>query len=193
MAVVAHHRDAKRLAAGERHHRVERAQATAQQVERELGPRDVGDDEVEVALAGLQARRLAEDRRRGEAGEVGEHLGADRLAGALEVVHRHADLLVARRGVLDPDRQRRPHRGDAIAQRAALDVGAHRDGHHRLQHQPLGGMIVRAQPAAECEADGGQHHVVEGAPERVLDRLEAGEVGVDPGVAAVGADVHVQG
>ncbi len=139
VAVVAHHRDPERLAAGERHDGVERAQAAPEQVERELGARHVGDDEVEVALAGLQARGLAEDRRRGEAGEVGEHLGADRLAGVLEVLHRHADLLEALRGVLDPDRQRRPHRGDAVAERAALGVGAHRDGHHRLQHQPLGG------------------------------------------------------
>ncbi len=63
VAVVAHHRDPERLAAGERHDRVERAQAAPEQVERELRARDVRDDEVEVALAGLQARGLAEDRR----------------------------------------------------------------------------------------------------------------------------------
>ena len=51
---------------------------------------------------------------------------------------------------------------------------------------------MRAQAAPEREADGGEHDVVERAAERVLDRLEAGEVGVDPGVAAVRADVDVQ-
>src|SRR5581483_638655 len=74
VAVVAHDGDAERLARGQRHDGVEALQLASEQVERELRARDVRDDEIEELLAGLQPRGLAEDRRRGEAGEVGEHL-----------------------------------------------------------------------------------------------------------------------
>ena len=88
MAVVAHHGDPERLALGERHDRVEDLQAPPEQVERELRAGDVRDDEVEEPLARLQTRRLAEDRGRREAGEVGEHLRADGLPGLLQILHR---------------------------------------------------------------------------------------------------------
>ncbi len=138
MAVVAHDGDPERLALGERHDRVEDPQAPPEHVERELRAGDVRDDEVEEALACLQARRLAEDRGRREPGEVGQHLRAHGLTGLLQVLHRAADLPQAVRRILDADRQRRPHRGDLVAERSALRVGAHRDGHHRLQHEALG-------------------------------------------------------
>ncbi len=121
-----------------------------------------------------------------------ERRGADRLARLLEVAHRVADLREADARVLDADRQRRVHRGHAVAQRALLDVGAHGDGHHRPQHQAVGVVPARAQPAAERERHGGEDDVVERAAQLVLDRLDALEVGVDPVVAAVRADRDVE-
>jgi hypothetical protein len=47
-------------------------------------------------------------------------LGADRLLGLLQAVHRAAHDAQPRDRVLDVDRQRPAHRGDAVAQRAAL-------------------------------------------------------------------------
>ena len=76
MAVVAHDRDAEGLLLGQGHDGVEDLQAPPEQVQRELGAGDVGDDQVEERLAGLQAGGLAEDRGRGEAGQVGEHLSS---------------------------------------------------------------------------------------------------------------------
>ena len=48
-------------------------------VERELGARDVRDHEVEEPLSRLEARGLADDRRWREVGELREQRGADRL------------------------------------------------------------------------------------------------------------------
>src|ERR1039458_6558210 len=108
MAVVAHDGDPQRLPTRERHDRVEHAQAATENVERELRSWNVRHDQVEEALARLQARRLAEDRRRREAGEVREHLRADGLTGLLQSLHRAGDLLEALSRVLDADRQGGP-------------------------------------------------------------------------------------
>ena len=115
MTVVAHHGDSQRLAARERHDRVEHLQTTAEQVERELWSGDIGDHQVEEALAGLQARSLAEDRGRREPGKIDQHLGAHGLARLLEVVHRPRDLPQAGHGILLPNGQWGPHRGNLIA------------------------------------------------------------------------------
>ena len=58
LAVVAHDRDAERLALGQRGHREEVEQLAPEQVERHLRARDVRYDEVEEALARLQPRGL---------------------------------------------------------------------------------------------------------------------------------------
>ena len=198
-AVVAHHGDPQSLASGERHDGIEAAQAMAEQIQRELRAGDVGDDEVEVALTGLQARGLAEDRRRGETREVGQDLCPDGLAGVLEILHRVADLCQALGRILDTHGQRRPHRRDLIALHAGLvlcpatlGVRANGYGDHRLQHEPLGVVALPAQVAPEREADRRKHDVVERAPERVLDRLELRELRVQERVAPVRADVDVE-
>jgi hypothetical protein len=53
-------------------------------------------------------------------------------------------------------------------------------------------MAVRAQVAPEAAGDGREHDVVDGPAERVLDRLDAVELLLDPGEAAVRADRHVE-
>ena len=75
---------------------------------------------------------------------------------------------------------------------AALSLGAHRHRHHRLQHEPLGVVALTAQVAAEREADGREHDVVERAAERVLDRFELRQIRVEERVAAVRPDVDVE-
>src|SRR5262249_58612294 len=62
--------------------------AAPHQVERELRPGDVGDDEVEEALSRLQASRLPGDCGRGEVGELREERGTHRLLRCLQVSHR---------------------------------------------------------------------------------------------------------
>jgi hypothetical protein len=177
---------------GERDDGIQPAQAAAEQIQRELRAGNVGDDEVEEPLTSLQARGLTEDRGRSKAGEVRENLRADSLAGLLQDFHRVTDLRQTVGWVLNTDGQGRPHRGDLVAERAALGVRADGDGDHRLEHESLGVLALRAQVASESEADGGEHDIVEGAAERVLDRFEQRQVGVDERVAAVRADVDVE-
>ena len=110
----------------------------------------------------------------------------------LEVDHRLVDGVEGGARVLDAHRQRRPHRGDAVAQGAALDVGADGDRDHGPQDDALGRVAVLAHPAPGGERHGGQDGVVERPAEGVLDRLDVVEVGVDPRVAAVRADGHVE-
>ena len=65
-----------------------------------------------------------------------------------------------------------------------LVLRADRDRHQRAQLEPLGAHAARAQPAAQAAGDDGQHDVVDGAAERVLDELEVREVVADDGEAA---------
>ena len=78
----------------------------------------------------------------------------------------------------DADRQRRPHGGHPVAQRALLDVGPHRHRDHRLQHDVLGRLPVEAHVASERARDHGEDDVVDRTAERVLDRFELGQVAV---------------
>ena len=102
----------------------------------------------------------------------GEHLGADRLLGLLEAVHRLAHDLQPRDRVLDVDGQRRAHRGEPVAELVVLVARADRDGHERAQLQPLGAHAARAQPLLQRAGDDGEHDVVDRAAERVLDLLD---------------------
>ena len=54
------------------------------------------------------------------------------------------------------------------------------------------GSSVEAHVVAERAGHSGQHDVVDGAPERVLDRLEPPEVGSHPGEPPVRTDPHVE-
>ena len=123
----------------------------------------------------------------------GEGLRADGLAGLLEVDHRRVDGVEGRARVLDADRQRRLHRGDAVAERAALGVGADGDRDHRPQHDALGRLRrARASSARAPSATEVRTASLSVPPKRVLDRLDVVEVGVDPRVAAVRADRDVE-
>jgi len=93
------------------------------------------------------------------------NLGADGLTGFLEVLHRHLNLAQAVGRFLDTHRQRCPHRGHLVAERAALGFGPHGDRHHRLQHEVLGVVPLSPQVAAEGQRHGGQDDVVERAAE----------------------------
>ena len=90
-----------------------------------------------------------------------------------------------------PYRERRPHRGDTVAQRAALEIGR-RDRHHRLEHEFVGRVARPAQVATQGARDHREHYVVDGPAERVLDRLELGQVALHPGEPAVRTDPHVE-
>jgi hypothetical protein len=191
--VVAHDRNPERLPARERDDGIQDLHAATEHVQRELRPGHVRDDEVEEALACLQPRGLAEDRRRREACEVREHLRADSLARALQFLHRDGDVVKSLRRVLDRDRKRRPHRGDLVPECSTLGFRAHRHGDHRLQLEAVRtDAELVAHEAAERERHGGEHDVVERATERVLDRFELSKVGVEVRVAAMRADLDVE-
>ena len=192
LAVVAHDRDAQSQVLGQRDHRLGRHHAPPEQVERVLRSGHVGDHEVDEALARLQPRGLGHDRRRREVREAGEHGRAHGLARLLELAHLGVHQREGLDRVLAPHRQRGPHRGDLVAEGAALGVGAHGDRHHGLERELVGREGAVAQPAAERERDDAEHDVVDRAAEDVLDRLEALELGLDPVEAPVGRDRHVQ-
>ena len=109
----------------------------------------------------LQAGGLGGDRRRREVGQLGQHLGADRLAGGLQVAHRGGDQLQPLDRVLAPDRQRRHHRRDAVAERAVLLLGADADRDHRPQLELAGVVAPGAQVVAERPGDDGEDDVVD--------------------------------
>ena len=94
---------------------------------------------------------------------LGEDLGADRLAGGLQVAHRLGDQVQALDRVLAPDRQRRHHRRDPVAERAVLLRGADADRHHRPHLQALGVVAAGAQVVADRAGDDREDDVVDGA------------------------------
>ena len=102
------------------------------------------------------------------------------------------DLVKAGSGVALTDGQRRPHRRHPVAQGTALDLRPDRHGHHRLEDHPVGVVALAAQVLAQGHGHGGEHDVVDLAAQRILDRLQAGQVGVYPRVTAVGTDRHVE-
>ena len=164
----------------------------APHVQGQLRPGHVGDDQVEQPRREVQPRGLREDRRRREALHTGQHLGANRLLGLLQAVHRRLDRAQPRDRVADVDRQRPAHHGDAVAEVALLVLGPRRHRDQRAQLQPLGAHAARVQPVAQRAADDGQDHVVDGAAERVLDLLEVLEPVAHDAVAAMRADLDVQ-
>ena len=175
-AVVGQQRHAERLALGERHHRerVEHARGRAGRAGT-AGPGTLVTTRLKKRWRDISRDAWSMIVERREAGQVGEHLGADRLAARLEALQLLAHDVEPRHRLLAPHRQRRHHRGHAVAERAALDVRAHADRDHRLQLEPVGALPAAAQVAPERAGDGGQHHVVDGAAERVLDRLDVAQ------------------
>ena len=161
-------------------------------VERELRPGHVRHEQVEQPRREVQPRGLGEDRRRRERLHPGEHLGADRLLGLLEAVHRLAHDLQPGDRVLDVDGQRRAHRREPVAELVVLVAGADRDGHERAQLQPLGAHAARPQPLLQRAGDDGEHDVVDRAAERVLDLLEDRELLAHGDEPAVRADLDVE-
>ena len=133
----------------ERHLRIERLQAAAQHVQRELRAGDVGHREVEETLARLQPRAPGRAR-----------VGAAKSASCVSLSAPTAwpdcfrspsascTRLEALERVGEADRQRRVDRGDAVAERAALVLGAHRHRHHRLELDALGIAAAAAAGAS---------------------------------------------
>ena len=193
-AGVGEQRHAERLVLRQRHHRerVEHAPARRGRAG-SAGPGTFVTTRLKKRWRDIEARGLVHDRRRREAGQVGEHLGAHGLAARLEPLQLLAHDVEPRDRVLAPHRQRRHHRGHAVAERAALHVRAHAHRDHRLQLEAVGVLAAAAQVLAERAGDGGEHDVVDGAAELVLDRLDVGEVRAHPGEAPVRADRLVVG
>ena len=104
LAVVAHDRDRERVVLGQERDRDDLLHLAAEQVERELRPRHVRDDQVEQPRREVEPRGLREQRRRREVGQPGDHLGAERLLRLLQLAHR----LAARSAAARPGRRRRP-------------------------------------------------------------------------------------
>ncbi len=115
VAVVGHDRDRERVVLRQKRDREDRVHLAARDVERELRAGDVRHEHVEQARGEVDPRGLREHRRRGEVLDVREHLGADRLLGLLEVVHRGAHDAQALDGIRGPHRQRPAHRREPVA------------------------------------------------------------------------------
>ena len=81
---------------------------------------------------------------------------------------------------------------DLVVQLPALVGLAHRDRHHRADHQPLAQRAAPLEQVAEAAGDGGEDDVVDGAAERRPDALELVELRVGPGPAPVRADRPVE-
>ena len=86
-AVVAHDRDREDVVLGQEGDREDLLQLAPQHVERQLRARHVGDDHVEEPGREVDPRGLGEQGRRREVVEARDHLGAERLLGALQALH----------------------------------------------------------------------------------------------------------
>ena len=95
--------------------------------------------------------------------------------------------------VVAPDRKRSHHRGDLVAERAVLFVGAHAHRYQRPQLELLGVEAAGAQVAGQGSGDGREDDVVDRAAELVLYPLQLVEVGARPCEAPVGTDLDVKG
>ena len=136
-AVVAHDRDRERVVLGKERDGEHVLELATEHVERNLGARDIGDDQVEEAGREVEPRRLREQCGRGEVVEPGDHLRAERLLAGLDALHRLANRLEAADRVLDVDRERPANRRDAIAEVTVLVLGSDADRDERSQLQPL--------------------------------------------------------
>ena len=87
--------------------------------------------------------------------------------------------------VADPDRQLGDHRRDLVVG-GAVTHRADRHGHERTEHGVIGIFGSGRQQVAEGPGDHGQDDVVDGPSERLLDRLDVGELGVGGGPAPMG-------
>ena len=108
------------------------------------------------------------------------------------MVHRGADRPQALDRVVDPDRQRPPHRGQFVAELTVLVFGPDRDRHQGLQLEPVERHLALGEPAPQGAGGDGERDVVDGAAKGVLDLLELGEVEGRPGEAAAAADRRVE-
>ena len=191
-AVVAHDRDRERVVLGQEGDREDLLHLPSEHVERQLRPGHVGDDQVEEPGREVDPRGLREQGRRGEVVEAGDHFGAQRLLGALQALHLLADDPQPPHRVLDVDGQRPAHHRDLVAEVAALVLGADRDRHQGAQLEPLGADPAAVQPLAQGAGDDGEHDVVDGAAEGVLDPFEGRQLRARPDEAPVRADLLVE-
>ena len=192
-AVVGHDRDEQGLVGRQEPDGEDVLELAAQQVDRHLRAGHVRHDQVEEPGREVDPRRLGEQRRRGEVVEARDHLGPERLLRVLQVPHLGADLEQALDRVLDVDGQRRPHRRDLVAQLPVLVLAADRNRHLRAHLEPLGPDAAPVEPFPDAAGDDGQHDVVDGATELVLDPLELRQVAANPDEPPVRADLDVQG
>ena len=164
-----------------------------EQVERELRPGHVGHDQVEQARGEVQPRGLGEQRGRREVLEAGDHLGAQRLLGLLEALHRLAHDPQPLDRVLGVDGQRAAHRGDAVAERAVLVLGADRDRHQRraARGPRCARRALRSQrPSAPATTASTTSLTV--PPSAFLIALKSSSSAAHPAHPPVRADRHVE-
>ena len=125
--------------------------------------------------------------------DLGQDLGPDRLAGGLEVAHLAGEDPQPLDRVLAPDRQRRHHRRDPVAERAVLLLGADADRDQGPHLQALGVVAAGPQVLADAAGDDREDDVVDGAAVLVFDPLQLGQVGLGDREAAMGPDLDVEG
>ena len=163
-AVVGGDADRERLSLGERRDGIGREHLGVAGVERGLRAGHVGDHDVVEPARHRRAEPGAEgvQRRRREAGEVGERRRADGLAALHLLAHRERDLV-------------QPHRGPRLADGEVDDAGHHlvgihprrvvavdADGHHGAHRRVRAdGLAAAEQPRAEAAGDRREHDVVD--------------------------------
>ena len=123
---------------------------------------------------------------------AGDDLGAERLTGLLEAGHRVLDRAQADDGVRDPDGQRRDQLRQAVAEISVLLADARGDGNAGAQLDALGLQAAGVHPLADRAGGDGQHDVVDGSAEDVLDALEVVQLRTHERDAPVRADLDVE-
>ena len=111
---------------------------------------------------------------------------------SFRLVHRLGHEAQPLDGVGDVDGQGSAHHHDAVSHLVVLALGAHRHRHQRAQTDALGVHAAGDQEGAQGPGHYGEHDIVDGASEGVLDDLEVLERIADAEKAPVWADVHVQ-
>ena len=193
LAVVAHDRDGERVVLGEERDRHDLLHLAPEQVERELRPRHVRDDQVEEPGGEVEPRGLGEQRGRREVlspaitSAPSACFDSFRLSHALAHDPQPLDRVLRRTPAAARAWRRCGCRASPCSSSARIDTGT-----SARSSRPSRAHAAVVQPAPQRAGDDREHGVVHGAAEPVLDLLEVVEPALDPAHAPVRPDRHVE-
>jgi hypothetical protein len=195
LAVVGEDRDSDAHGCRDGHVGDHPDQSAAEAVERLLRPWDIRGDRDDLPLRNAEDQAHEHRRERGWCvpAERDKRLAGLGFAARLQRCHPVGDDTKPCHRVGNLDRKVGHQCRQPVLVTAFLALVPDRDGNQRRNHAGLRVLSPGHQQGTETAADRGQEHVVHGAAEFVLDRLDVAERRSAQGVTALPADGTAQG